>query len=231
MKYRWFPAITGIFVTSLVISNIIAVKLAIIGPFVLPAAIIIFPISYIFGDILTGVYGYSRARQVIWIGFACNVFAVAAIWVAGRIPAASFWTVAGFESAETSQLAFDAILGFTPRLLGASFSAYLLGEFINSFVLARLKVATQGHHLWVRTIASTLIGQLADSGVFIFLAFVGIVPGPVLGELIITQWLFKSAYEAIATPITYLIVNYLKRTEAVDFFDSETNFNPVALKG
>ena len=231
MKYRWFPAITGIFVTSLVISNIIAVKLAIIGPFVLPAAIIIFPISYIFGDILTEVYGYSRARQVIWIGFACNLFAVAAIWVAGRIPAASFWTVTGFDSAESSQLAFDAILGFTPRLLGASFSAYLLGEFINSFVLARLKVVTQGRHLWVRTIASTLIAQLADSGVFIFLAFVGIVPGGLLGKLIITQWLFKSAYEAIATPITYLIVNYLKRVEEVDYFDSETNFNPVALKG
>lgn len=226
---RWFSAITAVFVTALVVSNIIAVKLFSVGNVVLPAAIIFFPVSYIFGDVLTEVYGYARARQVIWIGFACNLLAVIAIWLGGLLPAAPFWTAGAYTTPEASQQAYDAILGFTPRLLGASFVAYLFGEFLNSFVLAKLKIATQGRHLWTRTIGSTLVGQLADSGVFIVLAFWGILPGPVVLQLVVTQWLAKSAYEALATPLTYVVVNFLKRTENEDYFDRDTNFNPLAL--
>ena len=226
---RWLPSVTAVFVTTLIISNIIAVKLATIGPFTLPAAIIIFPISYIFGDILTEVYGYARARQVIWIGFACNLFAVVAIWLGGLLPPAPFWTAGTLDSPQTSQQAYQAILGFAPRLLGASFAAYLVGEFINSYILARLKLITDGKYLWVRTIASTLVAQLADSGIFILLAFINTIPASILGQLILTQWLAKSAYEALVTPLTYTIVNFLKRVENHDHFDRDTNFNPLAL--
>jgi hypothetical protein len=229
MKQRWYPLVTAVFVTALVVANIIAVKLIALGPFVLPAAVVIFPVSYIIGDVLTEVYGYARARQVIWIGFLCNLFAVAAIWAGGALPAASFWTAGSFDSAEASQQAYVAILGFAPRLLGASFVAYLFGEFLNSFVLAKLKIATDGRLLWVRTIASTLAGQLADSAIFISLAFVGSIPGGMLARLILTQWLAKSAYEALVTPLTYLVVNTLKRVENEDYFDRDTNFNPVRL--
>lgn len=227
--YRYLPLITALFVTCLIISNIIAVKLAAVGPWFLPAAVIIFPISYIFGDVLTEVYGYARARQVIWIGFGCNLLAVAAIWVAGLLPPAPFWNANVYDSPAAAQQAYDAILGFTPRLLGASFTAYLVGEFLNSFVLAKLKIATAGRQLWLRTIASTLFGQLADSSIFLLIAFAGIVPAAALGGLILTQWLFKSAYEAIATPLTYLVVNALKRAEAEDYYDRDTDFNPLAL--
>ena len=227
--YRYFPLVTAVFVTCLIVSNIIAVKIAAVGPFVLPVAVIIFPISYIFGDVLTEVYGYARARQVIWIGFGCNLLAVLAIWVGGRLPAAPFWNASVYPSSAEAQHAYQAILGFTPRLLLASFTAYLAGEFLNSFVLAKLKIATHGKQLWLRTIGSTLVGQLADSGLFIFIAFVGILPGAILGQTILTQWLFKSAYEALATPLTYLVVNFLKRAENEDYYDRDTHFNPVAI--
>ncbi|MBI4770375.1 MAG: queuosine precursor transporter [Chloroflexi bacterium] len=227
---RWFPTVTAVFVTTLVISNIIAVKLALIGGLALPAAVILFPVAYIFGDILTEVYGYARARQVIWTGFACNLLAVVAIWIAGRLPAAPFWTAALYDSPAAAQQAYDAILGFTPRLLLASFCAYLVGEFLNSYVLARLKVSTGGRYLWVRTIASTLVGEGVDSALFILLAFAGIFPTAALSQAILSQWLVKSAYEALATPLTYLAVNWLKRQEGLDVFDRETNFSPVALR-
>ena len=162
-NYKYLPAITGIFVTCLLISNIIAVKLGAFGSFFLPVAVIIFPISYIFGDVLTEVYGYARARQVIWIGFACNLLAVLAIWLGGIITPAPFWNANIYGSPAEAQKAYDAILGFTPRLLTASFIAYLVGEFLNAFVIAKLKIATSGKHLWLRTITSTLVGQLADS--------------------------------------------------------------------
>jgi len=229
-KQRWLPTITAIFVTSLILSNIIAVKLISLGPLFLPAAIIIFPVSYIFGDILTEVYGYARARRVIWVGFGCNLLAVMVIWLSIQLPPAPFWKISGFGSAQTSQQAYEAILGFTPRLLGASFVAYLVGEFLNSFVLAKLKIATQGRHLWLRTIGSTLVGQLADSGIFISLAFWGAIPTMVLGQLILSQWLMKSVYEALVTPFTYIVVNYLKRAEQEDHYDRETNFNPLLLR-
>ena len=227
--YRYFTAITAVFVTCLILSNIIAVKLAAFGPFFLPAAVIIFPISYIFGDILTEVYGFARARQVIWIGFGCNLLAVLAIWIGGRLPPAPFWNANVYESPGAAQQAYQAILGFTPRLLLASFAAYLVGEFLNAFILAKLKIATTGKLLWLRTIASTLVGQLADSAIFIVIAFLGSFSVADLVRLIITQWLFKSAYEALATPITYLVVGYLKRAEKEDYYDRDTHFNPVAL--
>ncbi len=142
--YRWLPFVTAIFVTTLLVSNIIAVKIVQISSLSLPAAVILFPIAYIFGDILTEVYGYGRARQVIWTGFFCNLLAVVAIYIGGLLPAASFWSAGSFENPSSAQLAYQAILGFTPRLLLASFIAYLLGEFLNSFVLAKLKSENQG---------------------------------------------------------------------------------------
>ena len=227
--YRYFTAITAVFVTCLILSNIIAVKLAAFGSFFLPVAVIIFPISYIFGDILTEVYGFARARQVIWIGFGCNLLAVLAIWIGGRLPPAPFWNANVYESPGAAQQAYQAILGFTPRLLLASFAAYLVGEFLNAFILAKLKIATTGKLLWLRTIASTLVGQLADSAIFIVIAFMGSFSVADLVRLIITQWLFKSAYEALATPFTYLVVGFLKRAEKEDYYDRDTRFSPVAL--
>jgi hypothetical protein len=228
--HRWYPFVTAVFITTLIVSNIIAVKIVHIAGLFLPAAVILFPIAYIFGDILTEVYGYGRARQVIWIGFLCNLLAVVAIWLAGRLPAAPFWTAGQFETPETAQAAYQSILGFTPRLLLASFIAYLAGEFLNSFVLARLKVRTAGRYLWLRTIASTLVGQGADSAVFISIAFWGIFPAGDLGQAILSQWLFKVVYEALATPLTYLIVNALKKAEGEDYYDRDTDFNPLALR-
>jgi uncharacterized integral membrane protein (TIGR00697 family) len=235
-SYRYFPLVAAIFVTCLIVSNIIAVKLAcfgtmpVLGSLFLPVAVIIFPIAYIFGDVLTEVYGYGRARQVIWIGFVCNALAVIAIWIGGMLPPAPFWTAGVYGAPAAAQQAYEAILGFSPRLLLASFTAYLAGEFLNSFVLAKLKVATSGRWLWMRTIASTVVGQLADSGLFITIAFTGMVPSAALGGLIMTQWLFKSAFEAMATPLTYLVVNFLKREEQEDHYDRNTDFNPFTYR-
>ncbi len=226
---RWYPAVVAVFATSLIVSNIIAVKLVDLVGLTLPAAVILFPVTYIFGDILTEVYGYARARQAIWIGFGCNLLAVIAIWIAGALPAVPFWNAGVYDEVAQAELAYQAILGFTPRLLLASFIAYLVGEFLNSFVLARLKVATEGRWLWLRTITSTLIGQGADSALFITVAFFGILPAGGLSAAILSQWLFKSAYEALATPLTYLVVNTLKRVEATDVFDRETDFRPIRL--
>ncbi len=227
---RWYPAITAAFATSLVISNIIAVKLITFGPLTLPAAVIIFPVAYIFGDILTEVYGYSRARRAIWIGFSCNLIAVIAIWLAGLLPAAPFWTANTYDTVEEAQQAYDAILGFAPRLLVASFLAYLVGEFLNSYVMARMKIWTEGKLLWARTIASTLFAQFADSFIFVTLAFAGIMAAADLVEVILSQWLVKSAYEIIATPLTYWIVNSLKRVEKLDVYDRTTDFNPFKVR-
>ena len=227
VEHRWLPAITAVFVTSLVVSNIIAVKLISVGPFFLPAAILIFPVSYIFGDILTEVYGYAQARRVIWIGFGCNLMAVFIFWFSIVLPAAPFWRTGVYESAAASQQAYQAIFGATPRILAASFLAYLVGEFLNSFVLAKMKITTRGSHLWMRTIGSTVVGQLADSGVFIFLAFYGAVPLDALVKMAGGQWLMKSVYEALITPLTYLAVKFLKHAEREDFYDRETNFNPL----
>ncbi len=220
-KYsQWFLIVVAVFVTCLITANIIAVKLVDLYGLILPAAIFIFPLSYITGDVLTEVYGYRQARKVIWLGFLCNVLVVVAIWIAQVLPAASFWD---------GQRAYERILGYTPRILMASFLAYLVGEFANSFVLAKLKIATQGRWLWMRTIGSTLVGQGLDSVVFIALAFAGTLPVQALTLAIVTQWLAKSAYEAAATPFTYLVVNFLKRREGIDTYDFETRFNPLLI--
>ena len=216
-----FVVIAAVFATTLVVSNIIAVKLVGIGGLTITAAIVVFPISYIFGDILTEVYGYAAARRVIWLGFACNLLAVIAIQAAQVLPAASFWA--------DNQEAYTTILGATPRLLAASFIAYLFGEFVNSFVLAKLKIVTAGRWLWLRTISSTLIGQGVDTVIFATLAFVGTMSGGDLGRTIVTQWIAKSMYEAAATPLTYVVVDYLKRLEGIDTYDRETNFNPLSV--
>jgi uncharacterized integral membrane protein (TIGR00697 family) len=216
----WFLLVVALFVTCLIAANIIAVKLVDLFGLVLPAAIIIFPLSYITGDVLTEVYGYRQARRVIWLGFLCNLLAVAAIWVAQVLPAASFWD---------GQKAYERILGYTPRILAASFLAYLVGEFANSFVLAKLKIATRGRWLWMRTIGSTLVGQGLDSAVFMVLAFAGTIPAQALTLAVITQWLAKSVYEAAVTPFTYLVVNFLKAKEGMDTYDYETRFNPLLI--
>lgn len=217
---KWFVAIATVFVTCLITANIIAVKLVSIFGLVVPAAVIVFPISYIFGDVLTEVYGFRQARLVIWLGFFCNLLAVIAFALGGWLPAAPFWQ---------NQSAYQAILGYTPRLLVASFVAYLIGEFANSVVLARLKVLTEGRFLWVRTISSTLVGQGLDSLVFMTVAFAGTIPGAGLVSAMVTQWLFKCVYEAAVTPLTYLVVNFLKRREGVDVFDRDTRFSALAI--
>ena len=225
-----FVAVTGIFITCLIVSNIIAVKIISVGGRNLPAAIIIFPISYIFGDILTEVYGYRTARKVIWLGFLCNLLAVIAMWLGGLLPSAGFWNANGaYTTPAEAQHAYNAILGFTPRLLAASFIGYLAGEFANSFVLAKMKILTKGRWLWTRTIGSTFVGQALDSGLFILIAFSGIMGWGALGIMVLTHWLVKTGYEALATPFTYWLVGYLKKKEGVDTYDYDTNFNPFLV--
>lgn len=215
-----FVVVVAVFITCLLIANIIAVKLVSIFGLTVPAGIVIFPISYICGDVLTEVYGFRRARQVIWLGFACNVLAVGAIWLAQALPGAAIWD---------AQPAYERILGFSGRLVLASFCAYLVGELANSFVLAKMKLLTEGRMLWARTIGSTVVGEGLDSLIFVTIAFWGILPGAALLAAAVTQWLFKVAYEAVVTPLTYVVVNYLKRQEGLEIFDRNTSFNPLAL--
>jgi queuosine precursor transporter len=216
----WFVISVAVFITCLITANITAVKLVHVFGLVLTAGIVIFPISYIFGDILTEVYGYRQARRVIWLGFLCNLIAVVAIWLGQVLPPASFWSGQG---------AYERILGYAPRLLLASFLAYLVGEFTNSFVMAKMKIATQGRWLWTRTIGSTVVGEGLDSLIFITIAFVGEIPLAGLGLAIVTQWLAKSAYEAAVTPLTYAAVKFLKQREGIDVYDYDTRFNPLLL--
>jgi len=219
MSWR-FVTVTGLFVTCLLTANVIAAKLVVLGGLVVPAAIVIFPLSYVIGDVLTEVWGYAVARRVIWLGFACNAVMVAAIWVGGELPPAPFWT---------GQAAYVEVLGSTPRILLASFLAYLAGEFANSFVLAKMKVATRGRWLWTRTIGSTIVGEGLDSVVFVTLAFGGTLPWGVVTGMIGAQWAIKVLYEAAATPLTYAVVGWLKSREGVDAFDRDTDFNPIRL--
>jgi queuosine precursor transporter len=214
----WFVCIVALFVTCLLTANITAVKLVQVFGLIVPAGVVIFPLSYIIGDVLTEVYGYRQARRVIWLGFLCNLIAVVAIWIGQILPAASFWD---------GQAAYERILGYTPRLLVASFLAYLVGEFANAIVLAKMKIATRGRWLWMRTIGSTLVGQGLDSLVFVTLAFAGTLSLAGLTSAIITQWLVKTAYEAAVTPLTYVVVAFLKRHEGLDVYDDGTRFNPL----
>jgi queuosine precursor transporter len=215
--------LSGLFIAVLLTSNLIAVKLVAFGPLTLPAAVIVFPLSYLFGDVLTEVYGYAVTRRVIWLGFACNLVFVLFILAAGALPGApGAWDA-------SAQSAYNRILGFAPRLLAASFIAYVAGEFLNSFVMAHLKIATQGRWLWTRTIGSTLAGQGVDSAIFITGAFIGVLPAGILLRTILYQWGFKTAYEIVATPLTYAVVGFLKRRENQDPFDIGTDFNPFRL--
>jgi len=204
-----FVALAGFFVTALVVSNIIAVKLVEVSGRTFDAGNVLFPLAYLLGDVLTEVYGFRAARRVILLGFACNLLAIGAIQIALRLPAAGFW--------EENEAAFETILGTTWRIFVASLCAYLVGELTNSFVLSRMKVATRGRFLWSRTIGSSLVGQGIDSALFVTIAFAG--TGADLVDTIVTTWLIKEAWEAAATPLTYLLANGLKRREGIDVFD------------
>ena len=214
-----FVIIAAIFVTSLLTANIVGVKVVSLGPVILPAAVAIFPLSYILGDILTEVYGYRWARRVIWLGFVCNLIFVIFAWVGQLLPPAPFWEWQG---------AYETILGYAPRLLLASFGGYLAGEFVNSFILAKMKILTRGRWLWSRTIGSTIAGQGLDTLIFVTVAYFGtpfFVP-----VMILFHWLAKIGIEVIATPFTYAVVNSLKKKEEIDTYDYETNFNPFLFK-
>ncbi|MFA5629333.1 MAG: queuosine precursor transporter [Dehalococcoidales bacterium] len=213
-SYR-FVIISAVFVTALITANVMSVKVIELGSLIMPAAVIIFPLSYIFGDILTEVYGYRWARRVIWLGFGCNLIFVLFTYLGQLMPAASFWT---------DQQAYESILGYVPRLLLASLCGYLVGEFINSFIMAKMKVATKGRWLWARTIGSTVFGEGLDTAIFVIIAYIG--TASFVPIMILYHWLIKVGIEVLATPLTYKAVNYLKRTENVDVFDENTNFNP-----
>ncbi|MFQ3611123.1 MAG: queuosine precursor transporter [Fimbriimonadales bacterium] len=217
----WFLLVVALMLTSLLVSNIVASKVVQMGPFIISGAEFIFPISYIVNDVLTEVYGYRRSRLVIWIGFGANLLMVLAIQAAIALPPAPFWE---------SQEAFATVLGATPRLLVASLCAYLVGEFMNSYVLAKMKILTKGRWLWTRTIGSTFVGQMFDTAIFSVIAFWGIVPLRELVIMMLTVWSFKTLYEALVTPLTYGVVNFLKRREGVDVYDYDTRFNPFVLE-
>ncbi len=217
ISYR-LVIITAVFITCLITANIIAVKVINLGMFILPAAIFVFPLSYIFGDVLTEVYGYRTARKVIWLGFACNLIFVFFAWVGQMLPPADFWQAQG---------AYESILGYTPRLLVASVCGYLVGEFANSFILARMKIMTRGRWLWSRTIGSTIVGEGLDTCIFITLAYIG-TGSPVL-TMIWHHWLVKTGIEVVCTPATYAIVNSLKKREDIDAYDYETRYNPFII--
>ncbi len=215
-----FPAMGILFVGSLLISNIAAQKLFACGPFTFSGGILLFPISYILGDCLTEVWGYGRARQVIWAGLICNAFMAAFLWIVVQLPPAEGWPL---------QEQFATVLGLVPRIVVASIIGYWAGEFSNSFVMAKLKIRTAGRFLWVRTISSTIVGEAVDTVLFVFIAFAGIFPTGLLLTAMWSGYVFKVVYEIIATPATYAVVGFLKRREGIDVYDHETNFNPFKL--
>jgi len=215
--YRYFDLIMALFVAVLLISNVASSKILDLGPFTFDGGTILFPISYIFGDILTEVYGYRRSRRVIWTGFGCSALAALTFMIVGALPPASGWE---------HQEAFMAILGQTPRIVIASLVAYFAGEFSNSYVLAKMKILTRGRWLWTRTIGSTLVGQGVDTLLFVTIAFAGTLPSSLLFSVILSNYIFKCGVEALATPLTYQIVRWLKQAEQEDYFDYGTDFNP-----
>jgi queuosine precursor transporter len=215
--FKHLDTITVLFVTVLLVSNVTSTKLVELGSFVFDGGTLLFPLSYIFGDILTEVYGYGRSRKVIWLGFFAALLMSVTFIVVGALPSAPDWQY---------QTAYEQILGLTPRIVLASLIAYFAGEFCNSFILARLKVLTQGRWLWMRTIGSTLFGQVIDTALFVFIAFSGTVPNAVLGAIIVSNYLFKCGIEILFTPITYWITGWLKQQEREDYYDVNTDFNP-----
>ena len=226
-QFRYYDLVMAAFVTILLLSNLIGaskpsyVTLPVIGEWSFGAGVLFFPVSYIIGDILTEVYGYARARRVIWTGFAALLFMAFMAWVVVRLPPAAGWP---------GQDAYEFVFGNSWRIVLASMVAFWAGEFANSYVLAKMKVWTEGRHLWMRTIGSTVVGQGLDSLIFYPLAFWGLAGWPVelLWQVVLSQWAIKTAWEALLTPLTYAVVGGLKRAEGVEVFDTQTDFSPFA---
>jgi len=218
--FKHLDTITALFVAVLLISNVASSKIVQFGPFTFDGGTILFPLSYIFGDILTEVYGYKRSRKVIWLGFICALLMSLVFIIVGKLPPASGWL---------NQDAYDKILGLTPRIVIASLIAYFSGEFSNSFTLAKMKIITKGKWLWTRTIGSTVVGEFVDTMLFIFIAFYGVLPMDLIWTLIISNYLFKTGMEVIFTPITYAVTGFLKKAESEDYYDNKTNFNPFNI--
>jgi uncharacterized integral membrane protein (TIGR00697 family) len=218
--YRYFDFVMVLFVAVLIISNVASSKILLLGPFTFDGGTILFPISYIFGDILTEVYGYSRSRRVIWSGFFCTALMALVLAIVGMLPPAPGWD---------HQEAYMTILGITPRIVLGSLIAYFSGEFSNSYILAKMKIWTRGRWLWTRTIASTIVGEGVDTLLFVLIAFYGVLSSSLLISVIISNYVFKVGVEACATPVTYAITNFLKRAENEDYYDYHTDFNPFRL--
>jgi uncharacterized integral membrane protein (TIGR00697 family) len=221
-QYRYYDLVMAAFVTVLLCANLIGPgKVAKIGPVTFGAGVLFFPISYIFGDVLTEVYGYARARKVVWAGFAAEVFASIMAWVVVSFPPAPSWP---------HQAAYETVFGATWRIVTASLLAFWAGEFCNSYVLAKMKVWSEGRHLYQRTIGSTIVGEAVDSLVFYPVAFYGVWTGAQLLTVMATNYLIKVGWETLATPITYRVVAWLKRAESEDYYDRDTDFNPFTLQ-
>lgn len=218
---KYYDLFTGLFVAVLLISEVTSTKIAQIGFLQTTGAAVLFPVSYIFSDILTEVYGYARARRVVWIGFVAVLMQALFLMIVQYLPAATSWY---------NQHAYEAVLGFVPRISVASVLAYWAGGFANDFVLAKMKLLTKGKYLWTRTVGSTVVGQAVDTFLFIGIAFYGVLPAAVIFQVILSLYLFKTAYEVLATPLTYLVVNKLKKSEGLDVFDYHTNFSPFHFK-
>jgi hypothetical protein len=219
--YRYYDLIVAAFVAVLLISNIASTKILALGPLSFDGGTLLFPVSYIFGDILTEVYGYARGRRVIHAGFVANLGMALFLALVGALPPAEGWT---------NQSAYEAILGMTPRIVTASLVAYLAGSFSNSWVMARLKVRTKGRWLWLRTISSTLLGEGIDTLLFVTIAFVGVLPNALLTAVFLSNYLFKVGLEVVMTPVTYRVVRGLKRAEGEDFYDYDTDLNPLSTR-
>ncbi|MFA6325141.1 MAG: queuosine precursor transporter [Candidatus Paceibacterota bacterium] len=217
-NYKYLGSISVFFVSVLLISNVASTKIVDFGYFTFDAGTLLFPLSYIFGDILTEVYGYKKARNVIWLGFFSALMMSLIFIIVGKLPGAEGWN---------NQAAYDAILGLTPRIVLASLLAYGAGSFSNSYILAKMKIWTKGKMLWTRTIGSTIVGELIDSTLFILIAFLGILPNSLLLTLIISNYIFKTGVEVLFTPLTYRAVKFLKQKEGEDYYDIDTNFNPL----
>jgi hypothetical protein len=218
--YRYFDLVLAAFVTVLLVSNIASTKIVRLGPFTFDGGTILFPLSYIFGDVLTEVYGYARSRRVIHVGFAAALLMALVLAGVGALRPAADWP---------HQEAYRAILGQTPRIVAASLIAYFAGSFSNSWVLARMKVLTRGRWLWTRTIASTLVGEGIDTVLFVLIAFWGALPAALVWAIVVSNYVFKVGLEALLTPVTYRVVNGLKRAEAEDYYDVGTDFNPFKV--
>jgi queuosine precursor transporter len=219
-EWRYFSIVSSVFVATLLISNTVGGKIFTFYGLNLPGGVIVFPISYIFGDILTEVYGYKASRKIIWTGLGCLVLMSAIYYVVQTLPPAVFWQ---------DQKAYETVLGVAPRIAFASSIAYFVGEFGNSYTLAKMKVWTAGKHLWARIIGSTVVGQAADTLIFCIIAFAGVFTPANIITILISNYIFKIVYEALATPITYAIVRHLKKVEGVDIYDRNTDFNPFVI--